>query len=324
MVNVSSNFKPAWWLPGPHLQTLFPHIFRNRRPPPLRRERIELDDGDFLDMDWSADRDGPLVLLLHGLEGSVRSHYVTGLINSLSGCGFQVALLNFRGCSGEPNRLTRGYHSGETGDLDTILKLLTNRYPQRPVYVVGVSLGGNVLLKWLGENPAQTLVLKAVAISVPFLLNTAALRLQRGFSRFYQAYLLHKLRTSTRNKAKRLTLPIDTKHLSRLKTFRQFDDRVTAPLHGFRDVDDYYARCSSRHFIKHIQTPTLILHALDDPFMTPEAVPDTVENGPGVRLELSRHGGHVGFIGGPIPWKPQYWIDERVCCWLVAPAETTI
>jgi hypothetical protein len=306
------------------LQTLFPHIFRNRRPPPLRRERIELDDGDFLDMDWSKDRDSPLVLLLHGLEGSVRSHYVAGLIHALSGCGFQVALLNFRGCSGEPNRLTRSYHSGETGDLDTILKLLANRHPQRPVYVIGISLGGNVLLKWLGENPAQTQVLKAVAISVPFLLNTAALRLQLGFSRFYQAYLLHKLRTSTRNKAKRLTLPINTDSLSGLKTFRQYDDHVTAPLHGFRDVDDYYERCSSRSFIKHIQTPTLILHALDDPFMTPEAVPDTTELGPGVRLEISRRGGHVGFVGGAVPWKPRYWIDKRVCCWLVTPPETTI
>lgn len=324
MASVHSKFKPAWWLPGPHLQTLFPHIFRNRLPPPLRRERIELDDGDFLDMDWSEDRSGPLVLLLHGLEGSVRSHYVAGLIHALSACGLQVALLNFRSCSGEPNRLTRSYHSGETGDLDTILKLLANRHPQRSVYVVGISLGGNVLLKWLGENPAQTLVLKAVAISVPFLLNTAALRLQHGFSRFYQAYLLSKLRASTRNKAKRLTLPIDTNHLSRLKTFRQFDDRVTAPLHGFRDVDDYYARCSSRSFIKNIQTPTLILQALDDPFMTPEAIPDTAEHGSGIRLEVSKHGGHVGFVGGAVPWKPQYWIDERVCYWLGTPPSTTI
>jgi len=164
--------------------------------------------------------------------------------------------------------------------------------------VIGVSLGGNVLLKWLGENPAQTLVTKAVAISVPFLLNTAALRLQRGFSRIYQTYLLNKLRTSTRNKAKRVSLPINTDELSRLKTFRQFDDLVTAPLHGFRNVDDYYGRCSSRPFIKCIQTPTLILHALDDPFMTPEAVPGIAEQGPGVRLELSRYGGHVGFVGG--------------------------
>jgi len=320
--NISSSFKPAWWLPGPHLQTLFPTIFRNQLPPPLRRERIELDDGDFLDLDWTENRDGPLVLLLHGLEGSVRSHYVAGMTGSLSHCGFQVALLNFRGCSGEPNRLTRSYHSGETGDLDTILKLLGNRHPQRPVYVVGVSLGGNVLLKWLGENPAQTLVVRAVAISVPFLLNTAALRLQCGFSRFYQAYLLRKLRASIRNKAKLLTLPINTDRLSRLKTFRQFDDHVTAPLHGFQNVDDYYKRCSSHSFLKYICTPTLILHALDDPFLTPDAVPDTAEHGPGVQFEVSRHGGHVGFVGGTAPWKPHYWIDERVCCWLLAPRET--
>ena len=315
MPAVNSCFKPAWWLPGPHLQTLFPHVFRNRPAPPLQRERVELSDGDFIDLDWTGEHDSPLVLLLHGLEGSVRSHYAAGLMNALNACGYQVVMLNFRGCSGEPNRLIRSYHSGETGDLDTVVNLLAQRFPQRPLYGVGISLGGNVLLKWLGENPDQKLVLKATAISVPFLLNTAALRLQRGFSCFYQAYLLRKLRASTREKAQRMELPIDTRSLYRLKTFRQFDNHVTAPLHGFRDVDDYYERCSSRAFIKRIQTPTLILHALDDPFMTPGAIPSADEQGPGVLLEISKRGGHVGFVGGKWPWKPHYWLDERVCRW---------
>jgi len=317
----SSAFKPAWWLPGPHLQTLFPQIFRKQSPPTLTRERIELDDGDFLDIDWSGNDSGPLVLLLHGLEGSIRSHYAAGLMDSLRRCGFQVVLLNFRGCSGEPNRLPRSYHSGDTDDVDTILGRLVRQHPQRPVYIVGTSLGGNVLLKWLGENPDQTLVKKAVAISVPFELNIAAHRLERGLSRLYQAHLLYKLRRSTRSKAARMALPIDVSRLSRIKSFRQFDDQVTAPLHGFDGVDDYYRRASSRPFIKNIKTPTLILHALDDPFMTPDAVPEDYELGPGVQLELSESGGHVGFVGGIFPWKPRYWVDERVCAYFQAPQQ---
>lgn len=319
-----SAFKPAWWLPGPHLQTLFPHIFRKQSPPALTRERIELDDGDFLDIDWSGNKRGPLVLLLHGLEGSIRSHYATGLMNSLNRCGFQVVLLNFRGCSGEPNRLPRSYHSGDTDDVDTVLGRLVSQHPQRPVYIVGISLGGNVLLKWLGENPDQTLAKKAVAISVPFELNIAAHRLERGLSRLYQAHLLYKLRSSTRSKAARMALPIDASRLSRIKSFRQFDDQVTAPLHGFDGVDDYYRRASSRAFIKKIKTPTLILHALDDPFMTPDAVPEDDELGPGVQLELSESGGHVGFVGGILPWKPLYWVDARVCEYFQAPQQPVV
>lgn len=306
-------FEPAWWLPGAHAQTLFPHLFRRHAPPPLRRERLELDDGDFIDLDWTGRRNSPLVILLHGLEGSIRSHYAGGLIRSLYDCGFETALMNFRGCSGEPNRLPRGYHSGETGDLGTVLQHLNSRGPQRPIYLVGISLGGNVLLKWLGENPDQHRVKKAIAISVPFELNTAALRLQTGASRLYQAHLLHKLRRSMHAKAGRIALPIDTGRLKSLTTFRQFDDQVTAPLHGFRDVDDYYQRSSSRQFIKHIRCPTLILQARNDPFMTPEAIPSSTELGPNVQLEVSNSGGHVGFVAGRWPWSPVYWLDQRVC-----------
>ena len=307
------QFKPAWWLPGAHAQTLFPHLFRRHSPPPLRRERIELDDGDFIDLDWTEQHKGPLVILLHGLEGSVRSHYAGGLMRNLYNCGFETVLMNFRGCSGEPNRLARGYHSGETGDLGTVLELLHGRDPQRLIYLIGFSLGGNVLLKWLGENPDQQKVQKAIAVSVPFELNIAALRLESGASRLYQAHLLHKLRRSIRARASRIPLPIDTGKLDDLKTFRQFDDHVTAPLHGFRNVDDYYQRCSSRPFIRRIQCPTLILQARNDPFMTADAIPDVTELGPGVRLEVSDSGGHVGFVNGQWPWRPVYWLDQRIC-----------
>lgn len=309
----SKAFQPAWWLPGAHLQTLFPYLFRRRPPPRLRRERIELADGDFIDIDWAPGHHGPRVLLLHGLEGSARSHYATGLMHALGHNGFQVALMNFRGCSGEPNRLPRSYHSGDTGDLDTIVRLLHARFPADHLFIVGVSLGGNVLLKWLGENPTQDRAQGAVAVSVPFELGKAALRLESGLSRFYQHYLLSKLRRSTRAKAARMLLPIALDRLDRLSSFRAFDDQVTAPLHGFSGVDDYYRRSSSRQFLARIRTPTVILHALDDPFMTPDSIPGYDELGPGVTLELSRHGGHVGFVGGAWPWQPRYWLDERVC-----------
>jgi predicted alpha/beta-fold hydrolase len=309
-------FEPAWWLPGAHAQTLYPHLFRRHSAPPLHRERLELDDGDFIDLDWTGKRDGPLVMLLHGLEGSIRSHYAGGLIGSLYNCGFETVLMNFRGCSGQPNRLPRGYHSGDTGDLDSVLAHLSDRNPERPVYLVGISLGGNVLLKWLGENPAQKQVQKAVAISVPFELNTAALRLQSGTSRLYQFHLLRKLRRSIRAKARHMALPINIGNLNRLITFRQFDDQVTAPLHGFAGVDDYYRQSSSRQYIKHIRCPTLILQAINDPFLTPAAIPSAQELGPGVQLELSPDGGHVGFIAGHWPWRPVYWLDQRVCCHL--------
>jgi predicted alpha/beta-fold hydrolase len=279
----------------------------------MRRERIELADGDFIDIDWGPQHDGPVVLLLHGLEGSIRSHYAAGLMHSLGNRGFQVALMNFRGCSGEPNRLPRGYHSGDTGDLDALVTLLHDRLPERMLFAVGISLGGNVLLKWLGEHPSQDRVQAAVAVSVPFELNKAALRLQSGVSRLYQAHLLKKLRRSTRAKANRMPMPIAVDQLDRLSSFRAFDDRVTAPLHGFAGVDDYYRRSSSRQFLKRIRTPTVILHALDDPFMTPDSVPRRDELGPGVTLELSRRGGHVGFVGGRWPWQARYWLDERIC-----------
>jgi len=318
-VQTGNRFRPAWWLPGAHLQTLFPPVFRDRSLPPLRRERIELPDGDFVDIDWTEAGTGPLVLLLHGLEGSIHSHYVAGLLRSLNASGFAAAVMYFRGCSGEPNRLARSYHSGDTADLATVLGRLAGTRGGQPVYAIGVSLGGNVLLKWLGENPGQSLVARAIAVSVPFELDKAARRLERGFSRVYQAYLLRKLRRSTRRKARCHRLPFTANQLRELRTFRQFDDKVTAPLHGFAGVDDYYRQCSSRPFVRHITTPTLVLQARDDPFLTPGAIPAAGELGPGVRLELCGSGGHVGFVSGAWPWRPRYWLDERVCEFLREP-----
>ncbi len=309
---VSSGFRPAPWLAGPHGQTLWPNSVRRRARPPVTVERVDTPDGDFLDLAWAEGGNGPLVLLLHGLEGSLRSPYVVGMLDALRRRGYAAVVMHFRGCSGEPNRRTRGYHSGETGDLAFVVGELRRRYPDRVLAVIGYSLGGNVLLKWLGECAETAPVEAAVAVSVPFDLAAVAARLERGFSRFYQWVLLRRMRANLRRKLRRVPLPLDGVRIASLTSFRRFDQAVTAPLHGFAGVDDYYARSSSRQYLASVHTPTLILHALDDPFMTPEVVPRHEELGPGITLELSTTGGHVGFVSGAAPWAARYWLEGRI------------
>lgn len=313
---VKSAFQPAWWLPGPHLQTLWPNLFRPRPYIELRRERLELSDGDFLDLDWMGSPRGPLVLILHGLEGCSSSHYVAGILRALHESGLRAVVAHFRGCSGEPNRLDRSYHSGETGDLHSIVQHLREREPMTALAAVGYSLGGNVLLKWLGEQGKRASLATAVAVSVPFDLHQAAWRLERGFSRLYQRVLLRSLQRSVQSKFRHRPAPFDLAAISRLKSFRAFDGMVTAPLHGFHSADDYYTRSSCRQYLKHIEIPTLILHALDDTFLTPDAVPTVCELSQAVDLELSECGGHVGFVAGALPWKPHYWLEERIPAYL--------
>ena len=309
----TSSFRPAWWLRGPHLQTLYPSLFRRRAHPVLQRERLELADGDFIDLDWCGDSSGPVVLVLHGLEGSLQSHYTGGILQALAASGYRAGLMYFRGCSGEPNRLARSYHSGETGDLASVLQHIRRRHRDTPVAVIGYSLGGNVLLKWLGETGSDNDVATAVAVSVPFDLDLAARKLERGLSRIYQRHLLQKLRHSAAARSRRAALPLSAAQLGALKTFRQFDNAVTAPLHGFRDVDDYYNRSSSRAFLRGIITPTLIIHAQDDPFLPATAIPTGEMLGPATTLELSAAGGLVGFIAGVRPGRPRFWLETRFC-----------
>ena len=321
-------FRPAWWLPSPHLQTLWPPVARRLPRVPLIREREELPDGDFLDLDWagpkgetgrSADADGsPIVLVLHGLEGSSNSHYARGLLAWVHAEGWTGVLMHFRGCSGEPNRLPRGYHSGDTGDLAHVVSLLRARHPARPLAVVGYSLGGNVLLKWLGETGQSAPVDCAVAVSVPFDLAAAARRLERGFSRFYQWWLMRSLARRVREKVARGILPEAFAAHAGARDFRTFDDLVTAPLHGFAGADDYYARSSSRRYLGGIRVPTLVLHALDDPFLSPAAVPGHDEIPPTLTLEVYRGGGHVGFVAGPWPWQAQWWLEGRITAFIAA------
>ncbi len=309
----ASAFRPAWWLPGPHLQTIYPSLLRRRRHPELKRERLELPDGDFVDLDWTRNDGRALVLVLHGLEGSLESHYTGAILEALAAAGYRAVLMYFRGCSGEPNRRARSYHSGDTADLQTVIAHLVGRIDPKPLAVIGFSLGGNVLLKALGEGAGMEPVHTAVAVSVPFDLDRAAWRLEQGVSRIYQRYLLNKLRRSYRAKLPGHTMPVSPERLDALDTFRKFDHEVTAPLHGFRDVDDYYGRSSSRQYLHTITIPTLILHAIDDPFIPGDAIPTDGELGPGVTLELSRRGGHVGFVEGNLPFRARYWLEARIC-----------
>ncbi len=269
-------------------------------------ERLELPDGDFLDLAWGPG-EGPLVLVLSGLEGSIRSPYARGILKALAEGGMQGVLMHFRGTSGEPNRLPRSYHSGETGDLAFVAGTLKKRFPQRPLGAVGYSLGGNVLLKWLGEGGGP--LSAACAVSVPFRLEAAAERLEQGFSRLYQWGLLRGLRRSMERKFRRIPPPFPL-DLGALKTFRAFDEAITAPLHGFGGADDYYRRASCLPYLKNIRTPTLILHARDDPFLPPAAIPKEGELSPWVTLELARSGGHVGFVEGRL--LPRYFLERRI------------
>lgn len=271
-----------------------------------------LPDGDFIDLDWTGKGTGPVVLVLHGLEGSSRSPYARGLLRAIDYAGWRGVVMHFRGCSGEANRLARSYHSGETEDLAFVVASLLKRDPDARLAVVGFSLGGNVLLKWLGEtgkgNPAKA----AVAVSVPFVLNTAAIRLNRGFSRLYQWKLLRSLRANVRRKFRRLAAPIPLQQLGSLRCFYDFDHYVTAPLHGFASADHYYAEASSRQYLPGVGIPTLVVHAEDDPFMSPDAIPARTELSDTTRLEVYPHGGHVGFVAGRWPWCAEYWLEKRI------------
>jgi predicted alpha/beta-fold hydrolase len=312
---IRSEFSAAWWLPGAHAQTLWPGLFRRRILPPITRERVELEDGDFIDLIWAGPVQGPIVLFLHGLEGGLRSHYVGGIMCQLVRQGFRVCLMLFRGCGEQPNRLPISYHSGKTDDPQRILEHIQTNRRQEVYAAVGVSLGGNVLLKWLGEQGVRTPLKRAVALSVPFLLDDAARRLQQGLSRFYQRHLIASLQARHREKFSHIPVPFPVE-IDRLSTFYAFDDRITAPLHGFAGVDDYYRRCSSRQFIPAIRVPTLILHARNDPFMFPDTPPSERELPDNVWLELTEQGGHVGFIQGLLPGRADYWAEKRIASWL--------
>jgi predicted alpha/beta-fold hydrolase len=281
--------------------------------PPLSRERLDTPDGDFIDLDFTPEPRprAPLVLLLHGLEGSSRRGYALITYDALVRRGLRGIGMNFRSCSGEPNRTARFYHSGETGDLRLVLEHLHARFPGVPLGAIGFSLGGNVLLKYLGEEGDAALVRAAVAISVPYDLAAGARALERTrMGRFYTKIFLESLVAKAEMKAALLGDRCDLERIRRARTFWEFDDAATAPLHGFAGADDYYARSSSAGFLERIRVPTLLLHARDDPFLPAAALPlDVIARNPHLRAVITERGGHVGFLMGP-PWARCYWAEE--------------
>lgn len=285
--------------------------------PELRRETLELPDGDATVVDWLTETDGldertPLLVILHGLEGSAKSSYARQLLSAAAQCRWRAAVLHFRDCGDYRNRLPRRYHAGETGDIRYFVHKLRTDGHRGPLMAAGYSLGGNVLLKYLGESGADTPVVAAAAVSVPLNLHISARELTKGFSKIYQRYLLQRMKQSVIRKFNRHTAAFDWDRAMRAATFAEFDDAVTAPLHGFSNKDDYYDRCSSMHFLASIERPTLIINALDDPFMAPDVIPAEDSLSDSVTLEISEHGGHVGFIDGGPPWAPHYFLPRRI------------
>jgi predicted alpha/beta-fold hydrolase len=309
------QFRPSWWLPGPHLPTLWAALASPKPPLASRRERLPLEDGDFLDLDWVGGASGPLIIVLHGLEGSINSSYARRILHRVDQQGWGGVLIHFRGCSGEPNRADRSYHSGETGDFRFVLSVLRSRYRGRKLMAVGYSLGGNVLLKFLGESSEQELPYAAAAVSVPFDLAAGANRLNRGFSKLYQQHLVRSLHKKIRRKFANRKHPFSFANLEQWSDFWSFDDHVTAPLHGFTDAKEYYAKSSCRQFLATIRTRTLIIHSRDDPFLTRDAIPRRNELSSTTTLQLTNSGGHVGFISGRLPFKPIYWLDDEIMHW---------
>jgi len=307
----TSDFKPAWWLRSPHLQTLWPVFFKKRHKLDLFVEQVELDDGDFIDLCWSKKSSDKIVLVLHGLEGSIDSHYANGIMYQLEQSGYKPVFMYFRGCSGRFNRLARAYHSGETGDLSAIVEHIKNKTSFYPYAVIGFSLGANVLLKWLGETGNLNPVRKAVAVSVPFILHDAAKRLEIGVSKIYRDHLLGSLKNTYIKKFKHIDSPLDV-DVKSLKSFWDYDDKVTAPLHGFDGAQDYYDSCSSRQFLKNIQIPTRIIHSYDDPFMFHTTMPNEDELNDNIDFLTTRHGGHVGFVSGSNPFVTYSWCELKI------------
>ena len=309
------SYRAPWWLPGGHLQTIYASLFARKPRVIYRRERWELADGDFLDLDWvDGVADKPLLALFHGLEGSSQGHYALTLMDALRRKGWRGVAVNFRGCSGTPNRLARAYHSGDSAEIKMVLTYLKAQASGQALYATGISLGANALLKWLGESgvEAQQLLSGAAAISAPVDLGSTGKRLDRGFNRYsYTRHFLKTLRRKTQEKITAHRLPISPQDLRTAKTFYAFDNLYTAPMHGYRNADDYWQRASSKPWLNSIAVPTLIVHAQNDPFLSANTYLEEVLLSPNITLDLPREGGHVGFVSGPFPGKLN-WLPHRV------------
>lgn len=307
-------YRAPRWLGNPHLQTIYGSLLAPRPAVCYRRERWETPDADFVDVDHVDGPAGsPWAVLFHGLEGSSDSPYARTLMHRVAQRGWRGTVVHFRGCSGEPNRLLRAYHSGDADELDWVLRRLRELAGAAPIHATGISLGGNALLKWLGErgSEAEAIVTRAAAVSAPLDLMAAGAALERGFAIVYARHFLVTMKARAEAKHARFPGGFDVERMRRARTLREFDDVVTAPLHGFRDTDDYWTRASSKPWLGAITVPTLVLNARDDPFLPAEALPTPAEVGAAVKVEFPERGGHVAFVSGPFPGRID-WLPQRL------------
>lgn len=316
---VSTNpFQPAWWLKHAHLQTIFAKYLSPKQRLNTEAETVPLPDGDEVQLNWlhskNSSDNAPVVILLHGLAGDINSHYIQAILTQCHALGWTAVLLHFRGCNGKPNKLPRAYHSGDTADAALVITQVKHRYPNRPLVAVGYSLGGNVLLKYCGEQAEHNPLSAAVAVCPPLSLSACAKRINTGSSKLYQRYLLGRLKRATLLKLTQFSdfpLPLTPQQVQGFSSIEQFDEYYTAPIHGFLNAQDYYQKASGKAFLRHICIPTLIIHAKDDPFLSDDVIPKASELSPHIHYELTSGGGHVGFVYGS-PLKPKFWLNQRI------------
>ena len=316
---VKSEFKPAWWMTNRHLQTILPRLYPITSDFKPAVQEFELSDGDFVEVTWSHQvnkikPDQPIVLLFHGLEGSFDSFYTKRMMNTIYQQGWVAVLMHFRGCGSKTNRKAQTYHSGQTEDVSEFIDFLKHKHSTNPLFSIGFSLGGNVLTKYVGEKDTSHLD-GAIAISSPLNLSECSKTINQGFAKVYQKYLLDKLKKSTQKKIDALNgqnpLLLNKQQLDSISNIGEFDQLVTAPLNDFSSAEDYYNKSSGKQFLSNITTPTLIIHAEDDPFMNQTVIPNNDEMSDSVQFELSKKGGHVGFLAGNNPLKPEFWLETR-------------
>jgi predicted alpha/beta-fold hydrolase len=309
-------FRPSWWLLGPHAQTVFGVYFRRLpRIPPMRLERWSTPDDDLLRVHLhEPNPTAPWVLLLHGLEGSVRSHYMMGMIAGAAQRDWNVAAVEFRSCGGEMNRARRLYHSGETTDLDFVVRRLIEERGAARIFVSGVSLGGNVTIKWLGElgEAAPSEIAAAAVMSPPFDLTASGPHLDRAAGGLYARRFLRTLLPKAEAKERQYPGSLDLEALRRARTFEEFDTLATARLHGFRDAWEYWARVGCGQFLQGVRRPTLLVASADDPFNPGHTLPrKTADHSPWLYPRFTRRGGHAGFVEGGVPWRTRHWAEEQ-------------
>jgi hypothetical protein len=313
---VDSTYRAPRWLPGGHLQTIWPARLVPLPDVAYRRERWPTPDGDFIDVDFALPEpaaDGaPLLALFHGLEGDSGSHYSRVTMRHFADLGWRAMVVHFRGCSGEPNLMLRAYHSGDSEEGDWVLRTIRRRWPSARLHAVGVSLGGNMLAKWLGERGDEArFVTASASIGSPLDLVAGGHAIGRGFNRLYTRMFLATLKAKARDKAERFGYAIDAEVLRRARDLYEFDNLFTAPVHGFRDTLDYWTRASAKPLLGNVRVPHLVLNARNDPFVPAESLPQAGQVSASVTLEQPMEGGHIGFAGGRFPGHLRF-LPERL------------